>query len=289
MIEWIKKHLDPPGNERKNWRSLFSFIGCVFGIVKDDAVKAHNAFFPYLCDADKLRQHGNSLMIPELPFDTEKNYRDRVATASFYLMRAGERAYIHEQLQSHFGERYIISDEFLKVYLKVTELNTEERVWAFSFLDSILDPNISFSLAELFNFKEEINSKETPAIAVKPAVAEGFFGQIKHNGRIARDGHTSRTVEKTVFRHDGTQMRNGTAQHLLYHWVNSNNFLAAPFRHSSGAQDRLSFNCRTIMVDTLSSTGETFSAGIRYHRYHNGFYKHNGKIKHNGNMLIPLE
>jgi hypothetical protein len=70
MKDWIEKNLDPPGMGRKNWRSLFSFIGRVFGIVKDDAIKAHNAFFPYLADSDKLKQHGDALMIQKLPFDT---------------------------------------------------------------------------------------------------------------------------------------------------------------------------------------------------------------------------
>jgi hypothetical protein len=150
MKDWIEKNLDPPGMERKNLRSIFSFIGRVFGVVKDDAIKAHNAFFPYLCDEDKLRQHGKSLMIPELPFDTEKTYRDRVATASFFLMRAGERAYIHEQLQARLENRYAISENFLEVYLTISELNEEERTWAYNFLDSILDPNISFSVAHLY-------------------------------------------------------------------------------------------------------------------------------------------
>jgi len=153
MKDWIEKTLDPPGMERKNLRSIFSFIGRVFGIVKDDAIKAHNAFFPYLCDEDKLHQHGNSLMIPELPFDTEKSYRERVATASFFLMRAGERAYIHEQLHAYLGDRYAIDEKFLEVYLKVNELSTEERIWAYSFLDSILDPNISFSVAKWLNYQ----------------------------------------------------------------------------------------------------------------------------------------
>jgi len=150
MKDWIEKNLDPPGMEHKNWRSLFSFIGRVFGIVKDDAIKAHNAFFPYLCDEDKLRQHGESLMIPELPFDTEKTYRDRVATASFYLMRAGERAYIHEQLQARLGNRYDIKEKFLEVLLTISEFSAEELIWAYSFLDGILDPNISFFLTGLF-------------------------------------------------------------------------------------------------------------------------------------------
>ena len=167
MKEWIEKNLDPPGMERKNQRSIFSFIGRVFGIVKGDAIIAHNAFFPYLCDADKLRQHGDSLMIPELPFDTEKTYRDRVATASFFLMRAGERAYIHEQLQARLGNRYDISESFLEVLLKVSELTTEERIWAYSFLDSILDPNISFSITNLLNFNNSVSVAAVPEINSK--------------------------------------------------------------------------------------------------------------------------
>jgi hypothetical protein len=250
MIEWIKKHLDPPGNERKNWRSIFSFIGRVFGIVKEDAIKAHNAFFPYLCDEDKLRQHGKSLMIPELPFDTEKNYRDRVSTASFYLMRAGERAYIHEQLQAYLGNRYAISDEFLKVYLKISELSTEERIWANSFLDGILDPNISFSIAEWFNFIENINTKEEAIITVKQAVTEEYFERIKHNGRIIRDGKKC--------------------------------------HHSYNVQDYFCLTVKSDIVSDKYFVNDVLSVGMRHHRFHNGEYRRNKNIQHNGNILIPI-
>jgi hypothetical protein len=246
----------------------------VFGIVKDDAVKAHNAFFPYLCDEDKLRQHGDSLMIPELPFDTEKNYRDRVATASFYLMRAGERAYIHEQLQAYLGNRYIISDEFLKVYLKISELSTEERIWAYSFLDGILDPNISFSVAEWFNFIEKIETNEESIITVKQAVTDEYFERNKHDGIIIRDGkkcHHSYndqeyfylTIKSDIVSEDyrgqiyrnRTFRHNGTIQHN-----NSNKYFAS----------------------------DVLSVGMRYHRFHNGKYRRNKSIKHNGNILIPI-
>jgi len=187
MIEWIKKHLDPPGNERKNWRSIFSFIGRVFGIVKDDAIKAHNAFFPYLCDADKLRQHGKSLMIPELPFDTEKNYRDRVATASFYLMRAGERAYIHEQLQARFGDTYLLKEEFLQVFIKIPDLNNEERAWVYSFLDGILDPNISLTVAEWFHYIDALLMDDEFTMRGKIQHADSFNDGFLCNGRFYCD------------------------------------------------------------------------------------------------------
>jgi hypothetical protein len=277
MIEWIKKHLDPPGNERKNWRSIFSFIGRVFGIVKDDAVKAHNAFFPYLCDADKLRQHGNSLMIPELPFDTEKNYRDRVATASFYLMRAGERAYIHEQLQAYLGNRYTISDEFLKVYLKISELSTEERIWAYSFLDSILDPNISFSIAEWFNFVENIKTKEESIITVKQTVTiiEEYFERFKHNGRIVRDG------KKCHRSYDNQE----------YFLLNIKPIKSVSEEYHGQIYRNKTFKRnRTIQHNNANPfvVNDVLSIGLRHRRFHNGKYRRNKNIKHNGNILIPL-
>jgi len=187
MIEWIKKFLDPPGMERKNLRSIFRFIGRVFGIVKDDAIKAHNAFFPYLCDEDKLRQHGKSLMIPELPYDTEKNYRDRVATASFYLMRAGERAYIHEQLKARFGDSYLLTEEFLQVFIKISDLNNEERSWVYSFLDGILDPNISLTVAEWFHYIDKLLMSDEFSMKVNMRHADAFNEGFVCNGRFCCD------------------------------------------------------------------------------------------------------
>jgi hypothetical protein len=42
--------------------------------------------------------------------------------------------------------------------------------------------------------------------------------------------------------------------------------------------------------DTVS-VAETFSLGMRYHRFnfHNGMYKRDGSINHNTFKLIPLE
>jgi hypothetical protein len=69
---------------------------------------------------------------PRLIDDTEKEYRDRVSTASFFLMRSGERAYILEQLNAHFGNRYTVMDEFLDVYVKVCDLGVTGRRSAFA-------------------------------------------------------------------------------------------------------------------------------------------------------------
>jgi uncharacterized protein YpiB (UPF0302 family) len=274
MIEWIKKHLDPPGMERKNLRSIFSFIGRVFGIVKDDAIKAHNAFFPYLCDEDKLRQHGNSLMIPELPFDTEKNYRDRVATASFYLMRAGERAYINEQLQAYLGSRYIISDEFLKVFLKISELSTEERIWAYSFLDGILDPNILFDIDEWFSFVENIETEEESIITAKQAVTEEYFERIKHNGIIVRDG----------------KKRHNSYNDNEFLYLNIKSDIVSEEYHGQIYRKKSFKRNGTIRHNNTNPfvISDVLSVGMRYHRLHNGKYQRNKRIQHNGNILIPL-
>jgi hypothetical protein len=167
MKDWIAENIDPPGNGRKNWRSVFSFIGRVFGIVRDDAVKAHNAFFPYLADSEKLAEHGESLKIPHLPYDTEDEFRERVTTASFYLMRAGERAYIHEQLRAHFGDSYLLKEEFLQVFIKIAGLSETERIWVYSFLDGILDPNISLTVAEWLHYIETLDIREDMAIRIR--------------------------------------------------------------------------------------------------------------------------
>jgi hypothetical protein len=160
MKDWIEKNIDPPGLEKKNRGALFSLIARVFGIVRNDAIKAFNAFFPYLADPEKLREHGKSLSVPELPFDTGEEYRDRVSTASFYLMRAGERAYIHEQLRAHFGETFLLKEEFLRVYINIPELAEDDREWVRSLLDGLLDPNISLTVAEWFHYIDTLTMGE---------------------------------------------------------------------------------------------------------------------------------
>jgi hypothetical protein len=161
MKNWIEKNINPPGMHRKNRGSLFSVIGTVFEMVKNDARTSFYAHFPYLSDLQKLKQHGKSLFIPEFPDDTEEDYRSRVATASFYLMRAGERGYCLEQLSTHFGDRYILIDEFLKVYVKILDLEDGDRAWVTGFLDGMLNPNIELTVAEWFNIVENVIIQES--------------------------------------------------------------------------------------------------------------------------------
>jgi hypothetical protein len=183
MIDWIKKTIHPPGIQKKNRLSLFSAIGEIAERVRADALKAFNAHFPYLADEKKLEEHGNALLIPRLIEDTPKEYRDRVTAASFFLMRAGERAYILEQLNAHFGDRYVVSEDFLRLYVKILEISDSDRSWVHGFLDGLLDPNISLTVADWFRFVEHIVSGETLHITARTRLAEVCSGQPRYDGR----------------------------------------------------------------------------------------------------------
>jgi hypothetical protein len=268
MIEWIKNILDPPGMERKNWRSIFSFIGRVFGIVKDDAIKAHNAFFPYLCDSDKLRQHGDSLMIPELTVDTEQNYRDRVATASFYLMRAGERAYIHEQLKSHFGDTYLLKEEFLQVFIKIPDLTDSERLWVYSFLDGILDPNISFTVSEWFHYIEVLTMQEELIIRGQMRQVDSFAEAFLCNGRFYCDQGKEILCDDTWFC-DGSVMCNhyfaiiGTISDFIFEDCYANGFICSGEFDCSGYKETYSPVTITEPILLRDSINERFNISLR--------------------------
>jgi hypothetical protein len=146
--------------ERKNTGAALSAVGRVFGIVKDDAVKAHNAFFPYTADIEKLRQHAKALMIPELENDKEALFRDRVAAASFYLSKAGERGFIMGELEARFGDRIDVIEKFLQLRFKVIGLSEKEKNWMYGLLDSLIDPVVYFELTEWLKFRERVRFRD---------------------------------------------------------------------------------------------------------------------------------
>lgn len=189
MKSFIEKTIHPPGITKPNRRSLFSTIGEVADIIRTDALKAFNAHFPYLADNAKLEEHGRALLIPRLLDDTEKEYRDRVATASFFLMRAGERAYIIEQLNAHFGGRYIVSDEFLEIYIKILDVTDDDRAWVRGFLDGLLNPNIQLTVADWFRFIENIPLSELQKVSVQRADFDTYPypGVLRCDGRFLCD------------------------------------------------------------------------------------------------------
>jgi hypothetical protein len=187
MIEWIKKTINPPGSGKPNRRALFSTISKTAEKVCADAIKAFNAHFPYLADKKKLKEHADALLIPEIPYDSEEELRERVSTASFYLERAGDRGYIREQLTAHFGDRHIVSEDFLTVYVKITDLDDKDRAWAMNLLDGLLDPNIAMTVAEWFNFIENALMEDIQQIGVIRNDADIFSSGLCCDGRFYCD------------------------------------------------------------------------------------------------------
>ena len=170
MIEWIEETIDPPGIEKKNRFAIFKTIGDIMGRVRDDAVKAYNAHFPYLADESKLEEHGKALNIPHLINDKPEEFRNRVTAASFFLMKAGERGFIMDLLKERFGDRFEVVEKFLQLQTKVLDITDEEKQWVFSLLDSLIDPNVSLDV---------IN------VILRQAYAEVFCGAIiKGDGLI---------------------------------------------------------------------------------------------------------
>jgi hypothetical protein len=236
MKSWIEQNINPPGITRKNRLSLFQAIGGIADIVRADALKAFNAHFPYLADGAKLEEHGAALLIPHLLHDSEKEYRDRVSTASFFLMRSGERAYILEQLKEHFSGRYKVIEQFLDVHLKVSDLTDEERVWALELLDSLLNPNIYTELSEWFHYIDDVILSDSALYTYERQDIDLFDDPILRDGRILRDGKT--IFEKTVrVRRGGYFKRNGRYGRSGGYTFPGTNILRLPVTRGSGSRD----------------------------------------------------
>jgi hypothetical protein len=188
MKDRIVKHINPPGIQAKNRGALYSAIGRIFGIVRDDATTAFNAHFPYLADARKLARHGQALSIPLLKHDTEQDYRERVAAASFYLMRAGERSYIFEQMATHYGaDHYMLWDEFLRIFAKVEDPSDEDRAWAYALLERVVNPNIVLTVIDWFKFAEELPCEATQKMVVKRVAYDIYPAGLRCDSRVLCD------------------------------------------------------------------------------------------------------
>jgi len=223
VIDWIKETLDPPGADKKNRFAVFKTIGDVFGRVRTDAVKAFNAHFPYLADENKLQQHGKALFIPRLTHDRPDDFRNRVAAASFFLMRAGERGFIIDLLKERFNDRFEIIEKFLQIHTKVADLTIEERAWIIGLLDSLVDPNVSFELSQWLNFKDAmpLSCDDSPHYKINRADIERFGNPNFRDGTHFRDGSVNRrpggfldefkiNITRGKFFRDGAYKRDGS-------------------------------------------------------------------------------
>ena len=286
--DWIEKNIDPPGMEKKNRGSLFSLIGKVFGVVKEDAEKAFKAHFPYLADLPTLRKHGKSLGIPEFPHDREDEFRERVSTASFYLARAGERAYIHQQLQMHFGNNYTLSEKKLEVLIRILDVSEEDFSWLWNFFDGMFDPNIMFIIGEWFDFMEEVLISEKQFLTVEHKVRDTFAG-IKYNGLIKYDGHTVNSMVSVHGKYDGTFKYNGFLKYNGIGRQSPKEEISPSFKFNSGIIDRFEMHSTLSDHEDKIKILDPFVAGMRYHHFFNGAYRYDGAIKYNSSIKIPME
>jgi hypothetical protein len=263
--EWIKKEINPPGMEKKRLGSLYTLTGRIFGIVKEDAEKSFNAFFPYLCDSKTLRKHGAALSVPELPYDTEEEYRNRVSAASFYLMRAGERGYIRERLAEHLGDRFAILEEFLRVRVRITDIRDKDRAWVRSFLDGTLDPNILLDIAELFDFIDRIPKPKCPvSLIVRPELEDLFSPPLEYNGAINYDGETVNDTIWVDSEYDGTSEYDGQLEYDGAREVARIREINTDFTYSAKALDTTDMAVRfSGFEDAAAPAGDSANMAVR--------------------------
>jgi hypothetical protein len=274
MNGWIEKNINPPGIHKKNRGSLFQAAGKIFAIVRDDAQAAFDAHFPSLADEKKLAEHGKAVEIPRFVNDRYEEYRDRVAAASFYHMRSGERGYIKGQLAAHFGDRFITKEEFLQIYLQVLDLTDEELAWAQNFLDSIVDPNISLNFSKWKKLIDKSLIKEKWNIQIASqnidAVLLGSISGIRVKLLFTDE-------IGTVIRYDGTYQYNG----------------AITYKQNPGFYDAVKVTPIPQNTDRVYHDDETaISLKLLFKDYFNrdikydGTYRYDGSIQYHGGQSV---
>ena len=241
--ELIDKTINPPGIQKKNRRSIFKTIGDVGTKIKQDALIAFNAHFPYLADEKKLEEHGEALLIPHLLHDESEEFRNRVAAASFFLSKAGERGYILSQLEAHFGGRYILSEEFLRVYVKVLDLSDSDRQWVQQFLDELLNPVIRLTFGDWMKYIEHLPFTDKDEKCVRRKEEEPFSrNTVFRDGRVLRDGLTVLPTQVVSLLHDGSKKRNAALMRKSFYRVSADGTVDVPVHHNLGIRDILSLN-----------------------------------------------
>jgi hypothetical protein len=249
----IEKTINPPGILKKNRRALFLTIRDIALLVKKDALTAFNAHFPYLADPKKPREHGDALLIPRLPHDTETEFRERVAAAGFFLMKAGERHYIMGQLEERFTTRYKIIEAFLNVRLKVTDLTDDEREWALELLDSLLNPNIHTELSEWFHYIDDVILSDSALYTYEREDIDFFEEKILRDCGILRDGKT--IFNKTVkLPRDGHFKRKGRYGRSGGYTFPGTDIMRLPLTRGSGYRDSFIAALKKPFVDIQLST-----------------------------------
>jgi hypothetical protein len=110
-----------------------------------------------------------------------------VTAAAFYLANVGNRTYTISQLKEHFGERYVLDEQFLQISLKILDLTDAEKKWLREFLDGTLNPNILIAMAELFDFSDTVLIQENPLVSLVKSEQDVYTNGLRYDGRIKYD------------------------------------------------------------------------------------------------------
>jgi hypothetical protein len=145
-------------------------------------------------------------------------------------------------------------------------------------LTEIIPAGVSFSTKELFDFFEKLFSTDSQLIQVHHNPKEEFEGQIYHNRRILRDGHTILSTELKKAFHNGITYYNGAERHNSQYKAEATSWIRLPLRRESGYLEEVSINhglqFKDFQFSQLSHNG-TIKRKIRFH---------NGEFLHDGSM-----
>jgi hypothetical protein len=274
MKEFVRQNINPPGINKKNRGAVFSLIGETAGQIRADAMKAFNAHFPYLAGMEKLKEHAKALSVPYVEGDTEETFRSRLTAASFYLMRTGERGYILQQLNERFGEKnYSVIENFLRVKIKVLDLNCGGRSWIKGFFDAVFDPNIFFEIALWIKLHDKINPAEELLQTLKTECADLIVPRDSVSARLSYN--FSDIFARSLYLDgswilDGSELLNGLS--------------------CKTAAENVVYTIKTdSTTDSFETTADTFSAAVRKHYHLDGAWYLDGSVDLSGGAIIPLE
>lgn len=220
--------------------------------------------------------------MPHLPFDKKNEFKNRVATASFFLSQMGERGYISARLFEHFGGRECIKENFLHLNVAVLDMSDEELIWLKSFLDSLLNPAIAFNLSFRFDFQDDFPLLDKENFFLLQNFEEEHFSKnpVFRNRRVLRDGKTVLPTALFPLYRNKKAKRNSTVKNRTKITPRKcNDFIPIPVLRTPAWSDFLHILSPSKTLQDNWSVNETLSFTLRYHRIRNKKYLRNKSIK----------
>jgi hypothetical protein len=157
----LLKELNPPGLRKKNTGAVYSAIDELIDRLNDTGKATIMDFFPMFASMTAVKRHAEAIGIPHFSFDSDEDFRERVASAGFYLDRQGERGLITETLDALVPGRYqLLEYPFAgfrvgfsrvgaapigggeRLFVKIRNMTESDQSVVYEFLDAMLDPDI---------------------------------------------------------------------------------------------------------------------------------------------------